>query len=73
MKKRLDIIFLSFGFGLFLYTIIGREIAMQIYHSAGNGEPLWLLLPSFLLISIGGNRNVSHKSEAELVPNLVRP
>ena len=64
MKSRLDIIFLSFGVGLFLCTIIGREIALLV-HSAGNGVPLWLLLPSFLLISIGIDRRVWHKTEVK--------
>jgi hypothetical protein len=73
MKMRLDIIFLSFGIGLFLYTIIGREIALLVHHSAGNGVP-WLLLPSFLLVSIGGElKNARHRTKAELVPIFFAP
>ena len=67
-----SIIFLSFGIGLFLCTIISREIALQISHSAESGAPLWLLLPSFLLVSVGADRNLWHKTEAEMVPNLIR-
>ena len=70
MKTRLDIVFLSFGIALFAYTIIGRETAMLLHHSVGNLVPLWLLVPSFLLISIGGDRNVWHKT-AELVPSSI--
>jgi hypothetical protein len=68
MRTRLEIILLSFGIALLVYTIIGRETAMLLHHSVGNGVPLWLLVPSFLLISIGGDRNVWRKTEAELVP-----
>ena len=73
MKKRMDVILLSLGIGLFLYTIIGREIAMLAHHSVGNGLALWLLVPSFLLISVGADLNAWHKTEAELVPDAVRP
>lgn len=71
MKKRLDTILLSSGAGLFAYTIIGREIALLVHHSVGNGLPLWLLVPSFLLISIGGDRKVWHKTESESAPNAI--
>lgn len=67
MKKRLDIVFLSFGVGFFLFTILGR---MLVHHSNGNGVPLWLLLPSFLLISIGDHRSARTKTEAELVQEI---
>lgn len=71
MKTRVDSIFLSFGVGLFLCTLIAREIALQVHHSGNNGMSLWLLLPSFLLISIGADRNVWHKTEAKLVPDSI--
>lgn len=72
MRKRLDIIFLSFGVGLFLYTIVFREIALLVHHSVGNGAPLWLLVPSFLLVAIGADRNLWHKTEAAApVPNSI--
>jgi hypothetical protein len=74
MKKRLDSIFLSFGIGLFLCTIVGREVTLLAHHSVGYGAPLWLLLPSFLLISIGGElKNARHKTKAELVPIFFAP
>ena len=73
MTKRVGSIFLSFGIGLFLYTIVGREIALLVHHSVGNGEPLWLLVPSFLQIGIGGELNACHKTKAELVPIFFAP
>ena len=50
-----SMIFLSSGIGLFLFTILSREIALQVRHSAESGAPLWLLVPSFLLVSIGAD------------------
>jgi hypothetical protein len=73
MKIRMNTIFLSFGIGLFLYTIIGREIARLVHHSVGNGVPLWLLVPSFLLIGIGSEHKAFHKKRVELVPIWFAP
>lgn len=70
MKKRLDTILLSFGTGLFLSTLIGREVAL-LAHSGGNGMPLWLLVPSFVLIAVGGDRNLWHKTEAPLLHDSI--
>ena len=70
MRTRLEIFFLSFGIALFVCTIVGRETAMLLHHSEGNWTPLWLLIPSFLLISIGGDRNLWHKT-TELAPNSI--
>ena len=64
-----SMIFLSSGICLFLSTILSREIALQVRHSAESGAPLWLLVPSFLLVSIGADRNLWHKHEAEMVPD----
>lgn len=71
MKTRLDVIFLSLGTGLFLCTLVGREIALLLHHSGGNGVPLWLLLPSFLLVAIGGDRNLWHKNETPLLHDSI--
>jgi hypothetical protein len=70
MKTRLDVIFLSSGIGLFLCTLIARAIAL-LAHSDGNGIALWLLLPSFLLISIGADRQLWHKSEDRLLNDSI--
>lgn len=60
-------IFLSLGVGLFLCAILGTLLV----HHTGNGSLLWLLVPSFLLIAVGGDRNVWRKTEAELVPDSI--
>ncbi|HEY2469889.1 MAG TPA: hypothetical protein VGI45_18875 [Terracidiphilus sp.] len=68
MKNRLNVVFLSFGTGLFLYTVIGREIALLARHSF-DIAPLWLLAPSFLLIGIASELKADDKTTADL-PSL---
>ena len=70
MKTRLDVIFLSSGIGLFLCTLIARAIALLV-HSNGNGMALWLLLPAFLLISIGADRHIWHKPETRRLQDSI--
>ena len=65
MKTRLDVILLSSGIGLFLCTVVVRAIALLV-HMDGSGIALWLLLPAFLLISIGADRQLWHKSDTRL-------
>ena len=56
MKMRL--VLLNFGVGFFLCAVLGA-----LLDHSGNGIFLWLLLPSFLLAGIGGDRNVWRKAE----------
>ena len=67
MRKRLDLILLSFGVGLFLCAIVG----MLLLHHTGSAAPLWLLVPSFFSIAIGADRKVWHKAEAELIADSI--
>jgi hypothetical protein len=60
MKMRLDIVCLSLGTALFLYALLG-----SLLDHSGNGAFLWLLVPSFLLVGIGGDRKLWRKTEAE--------
>jgi len=60
MKKRLEIILLGFGVALFPCALLGM---LLVHHGAFQ----WLLVPSFLLVGIGGERKVWRKAEAESV------
>jgi len=56
MKMRL--ILLSFGVGLFLTVVIG-----SLESEPGTSAFLWLLVPTFLLIGVGGDRKLWRKTE----------
>jgi hypothetical protein len=70
MKTRLDVILLSSGIALFVCTLVARVIALLV-HTEGNGIALWLLLPAFLLISIGADRQLWHKPETRLLHDSI--
>jgi len=43
---------------------------MLLDHS-GSGAALWLLLPSFLLVGVAGDRNIWRKIDSELAPDAI--
>ena len=51
-------ILLGVGIALFLCAVLGG-----LLDDAADGLFLWLLVPSFLLVGIGGDRNVWRKTE----------
>jgi hypothetical protein len=51
-------VLLSVGIGFFLCSVLGG-----LLDDAANGIFLWLLVPSFLLVGIGGDRNVWRRTE----------
>jgi len=63
MKKRLEMIFLGFGVALLPCALL----CMLVVHHGGFQ---WLLVPSFLLVGISGERKVWRKTDAESVPIL---
>jgi hypothetical protein len=57
-------ILLGVGIALFLCAVLGG-----LLDDAADGLFLWLLVPSFLLVGIGGDRNVWRKTETVLPAN----
>jgi len=64
MRARLFL--LRLGIGLLFCTGLG----MLLDHS-GSGAALWLLLPSFLLVGVAGDRNIWRKIDSELAPDAI--
>ena len=67
MKKRMGTIFLGSGVALLLCALLGM---LQVHHT-GNGAFQWLLVPSFLLVGISGERKVWRKTDAESLPDSI--
>lgn len=67
MKKRLDQVLLGFGVGLYACAVLG----MVLVRLTGNSALLWLLVPSFLLIGIGGDRKLWQKTDTALVQDSI--
>ena len=67
MKKRLDQILLGFGVSLYVCSVLG----MLLVHFTGNSVLLWLLVPSFLLVAVGGDRKLWHKANAAIVQDSI--
>ena len=61
MKTRL--IVLGVGIGLFLCAMLGA--------ASGNSNFLWLLLPSFVMVGLGADHKLWHRTREELVPEAV--
>jgi len=63
MKKRLEMIFLGFGVALLPCALLG----MLVVHHGGFQ---WLLVPSFLMVGIGGERK-AWREKTESVPYTI--
>ena len=63
MKTRL--ILLSLGLGFFLCAVLG-----SLLDSSANGAFLWLLIPAFLMVGVGGDRKLLREASGP-IPDAV--
>ena len=58
---------LGFGVGLYACAVLG----MVLVRLTGSSALLWLLVPSFLLVGIGGDRKLWQKTDTALVQDSI--